>query len=283
MKISFVEIQNFRKLKSTRIDFDKQTTIFVGANNSGKTSAMLALRYFFVSPKKLLLRDITIANWTKIDSIGRDWEAGKTTGDLVELLPSLDVWLDASIKEIHHVVHILPTINWSGGLIGVRLQYQPENLDKLRADYLFERNAAKTMISAQEKAGGKMPSRLWPVSLTDFLEKRLSAHLDWNAYSLDTTLLALPKNGVSQPQILSASATPLEKNPFRSLIKIDEIAAQRDFADAGSGGNDDDKTDTGTRRFKRRLSDQLRSYYDRHLDPTKTPSAEDMQALEAIQ
>ncbi len=48
LKISFVEVQNFRKLKSIRIDFDGQTTIFVGANNSGKTSAMLALRYFLL-------------------------------------------------------------------------------------------------------------------------------------------------------------------------------------------------------------------------------------------
>lgn len=40
MHIKFVEIQNFRKLKSCRVDFEEETTVFVGANNSGKTSAM---------------------------------------------------------------------------------------------------------------------------------------------------------------------------------------------------------------------------------------------------
>ncbi|MCP4409313.1 MAG: ATP-binding protein [Gammaproteobacteria bacterium] len=39
MKIRFVEIQNFRRFRLTHIDFDNETTIFVGANNSGKTSA----------------------------------------------------------------------------------------------------------------------------------------------------------------------------------------------------------------------------------------------------
>ena len=73
MRIKFVEISNFRKLKSTHIDFDKETTIFVGANNSGKTSAMVALRYFLLVPNKISLRDITIANWTKIDELGTDW------------------------------------------------------------------------------------------------------------------------------------------------------------------------------------------------------------------
>lgn len=73
MRIKFVEISNFRKLKSTHIDFDKKTTIFVGANNSGKTSAMVALRYFLLSPNRLALRDITIGNWTKIDALGDAW------------------------------------------------------------------------------------------------------------------------------------------------------------------------------------------------------------------
>jgi predicted ATP-dependent endonuclease of OLD family len=44
MRISFVEIANFRKLLSVRIDFAPETTLLVGANNSGKTSAMIALR-----------------------------------------------------------------------------------------------------------------------------------------------------------------------------------------------------------------------------------------------
>lgn len=36
MRISHVEIQNFQKLKSVRIDLSKETTLLVGANNSGK-------------------------------------------------------------------------------------------------------------------------------------------------------------------------------------------------------------------------------------------------------
>ncbi len=40
VRISCIEIQNFRKLKSTHIDFAHETTLFVGANNSGKTSAI---------------------------------------------------------------------------------------------------------------------------------------------------------------------------------------------------------------------------------------------------
>ena len=42
MRIQFVEIANFRKLWSARIDFDSEKTVFVGAINSGKTPNEMA-------------------------------------------------------------------------------------------------------------------------------------------------------------------------------------------------------------------------------------------------
>ncbi len=47
MQIRHLEVANFRKLLSVRIDLSAETTLLVGANNSGKSSAMLALRKFF--------------------------------------------------------------------------------------------------------------------------------------------------------------------------------------------------------------------------------------------
>lgn len=46
MKIESVQIRNFRKLKNCHIDFDDKETVFVGANNSGKTSAISAIVWF---------------------------------------------------------------------------------------------------------------------------------------------------------------------------------------------------------------------------------------------
>lgn len=63
MKIKFVEIQNFRKLKSVRIDFADETTLLVGANNSGKTAAMVALSYFLIDQKDFSVNDFTLSCW----------------------------------------------------------------------------------------------------------------------------------------------------------------------------------------------------------------------------
>lgn len=288
MRIKFVEISNFRKLKSTHIDFDKETTIFVGANNSGKTSAMVALRYFLLVPNKISLRDITIANWTKIDELGTDWENANNNNDagLNDLLPSLDVWLDVPLSEIQHIVHVLPTLDWNGGLLGVRLRFQADSIEELRSDYLQQRAAAQQCASHRANPGDANKTKIWPTCLTEFLERRLRAHIGLQAFTLDPAAHVPPVKGLATPQKLPENALPLEKNPFKHLIKINEIAAQRDFADAGDRGvssHEDESQDGGSNRFKRRLSDQLRSYYDRHLDPAKMPSAEDYEALGAIQ
>ncbi|MBW2646931.1 MAG: AAA family ATPase, partial [Deltaproteobacteria bacterium] len=71
MRMSFVEIRNFRKLKSCRVEFSDRETLFVGANNSGKTSAMDALILFLKnSSHKIVTTDFTLSNWIDINRIG---------------------------------------------------------------------------------------------------------------------------------------------------------------------------------------------------------------------
>lgn len=71
MHIEFVEISNFRKLISTRVGFSKETSVFVGANNSGKTSAITALRYFLVQRERtnFTFNDFTLSHWPAINAM----------------------------------------------------------------------------------------------------------------------------------------------------------------------------------------------------------------------
>ena len=52
MKLNALRIQNFRRLKNVVIDLEDTITIFVGANNSGKTSATQALDLFINGPRE---------------------------------------------------------------------------------------------------------------------------------------------------------------------------------------------------------------------------------------
>ena len=122
MKIAFISIKNFRKLKAVRIDLSEDKTLFVGANNSGKTSAMDALRKFLVrtAGNSFVYNDLTATNRKAINAIGDKWlknDAKKPDNvlDWVDIIPSTDIWLQVEDNEYHYVAHIIPTLNWTGG------------------------------------------------------------------------------------------------------------------------------------------------------------------------
>lgn len=58
MKIQSVHIRNYRKLKNCHIDFDEKKTVLVGANNSGKTSAISAIVWFLKNTDRFTLKEL---------------------------------------------------------------------------------------------------------------------------------------------------------------------------------------------------------------------------------
>ncbi len=49
MKIKKINLRNFRRLEDIEIDFGEKETVFVGPNNSGKTSATSAFKIFLAN------------------------------------------------------------------------------------------------------------------------------------------------------------------------------------------------------------------------------------------
>ena len=90
MRIDHIHIRNFRKLKNCRIDFNKDQTIFVGANNSGKTSAMSAIIWFLKDHNRFTTREFTLTNWRDINELANSWlAANDEVENREELLASL--------------------------------------------------------------------------------------------------------------------------------------------------------------------------------------------------
>ena len=284
MKIKFVEIKNFRKLKSCRIAFSDEETVFVGANNSGKTSAMDALILFLKKSrrKEIATTDFTLSNWHVINKIGDAWISCDDPEELdldieqwLPILPTIDIWLNVDNSEVHYVSHLIPTLSWDGGQLGVRLSFEPKNIEELFKEFKKEFDLASA-ISAKNQ-NRTTPLTLWPRSMHNFLERRLHHHFTTNAYLLDPSKLAEPIGGVAQLQPLPNNSIPLGEEPFKGLFKIDIINAQRGFSDATISDG------LGSRNTSGRLTSQLRSYFDKHLNPSDQPTENDLDALIAIE
>lgn len=300
MHIKFFEIANFRKLLSIRVDLAAATTLFVGANNSGKTSAMLALRRF-LSPRRcpFEMHDFTLCHWPTVIGIGKSWVEARDKEEVVDLvidpwvsaLPMLDLWLHVEPGEMHHVRDLIPTLDWEGGSLGVRLRYEPKDLKILYKDFMGALGDAEAMRAAAVAAAAAehpdadpppAPPKLtiWPESLVDFLSKRLSTYFTVQAYSLDPAKLVEPGKSQAQPQVLPPTSLPIGSDVLAGLIRVHDIPAQRGFGEEQPSQEDEDAPAAAAGS---RLSNQLKSYYAKHLDPTKGPDPKDLGALQAIE
>ncbi|NVN18243.1 AAA family ATPase [Muricauda sp. HICW] len=275
MELNFIDIQNFRKLKACRIDIGNEQTIFVGPNNSGKTSAMDSLSFFLTDKNKFSTRDFTLNNWLEINKLAEIWLADDNKNDeywdkqLEELacfLPQIDLWLNVSDKELHYVHHLIPTLDWKSGLLGIRLRYEPINLESLLIEF-------KSDYDAATKLGEKSKLKLWPKDMWDFLDhkSKLPKLFTIKSYILDPAKVGDFKDQNQLAQELMPGSIPIDNDSFKGLIKVSTINAQRGFSDVNNSNH----------KLKP-LSTQFRDYYSKHLSPEDKPTDDDLGALTAI-
>jgi len=274
MRITNIKVRNFRKLKEVCIDLCDDTTVFIGANNSGKTSAITAMRYFLDQNgyKNFNIYDFTLSNHAQIEEIGeklvdeKPEEPEKRDLSLwASILPSLDLWFNVGDDDIHYVSHILPTLDWGGSDLGIRLQYEPKDIETFYIEYKKERIHANELKTKACANGKSCDTDLFPKSMCDFLKRDLQKYFAVKFYLLN------PENKDDAEQ--KVVGNPIEENPLNGIIRINEINAQRGLNDEVGDISANDQ---------RHLSQRLTEYYNQHLDPSKDPTDHDIEALNAV-
>lgn len=255
MKIQSIHIRNFRKLKNCHIDFGDKETVFVGANNSGKTSAISAIVWFLKNNEKFTLKEFTATNWAYIDELGDKWLAKDPIEESLldphqwdDIVPSLDVWIDVADGEQYKVNHLIPSLNtWDGKVVGVRCQYVPKDIKRLYLDYKDAKQKVVVLQSTEEWKKASSPD-LFPKNLCDYLGKgsNLRDYFDVKYYIIDPAI-----EPVDEDKDQATPDNDLKKNPLEELIRVDTILASREFADPE--GQADSDIDT--------LSIQFQKYY----------------------
>ena len=272
MKISFVQIQNFRKLKNCKINFGDQNTLFVGPNNSGKTSAMEALVKMF-NKSGINFNDITVSNHKAINEIGRMIIEKQSNPDEIELkwdhlLPAIDIWIEVLNNEMQYVANLIPNLDWDEGLIGVRLLLQPDRPEKMYSDYIEKYSKARELENKASETGKNI--KIWPINFCDYMKSKMNEIFKIKLYILDALKI---DNEKDIPQEIDYEMETVFDS-LQNIIKVDVIEAQRGFHDP----------DTNLKEIaSRSLSAQLRNYYNNHLDPEKSPTEEDLNILQAME
>lgn len=231
MKLNRIGIRNFRRLKNVEIALEAKETVFVGPNNSGKTSATAAVRSF-LGRRDFKIHDISASEIDKLNKLGQ--------GEGVEDLPSieLDFWFSVDPDNISfgQVILLSTGVSVDFSEIGMRCSLEL----KSQADLLEEYNASFPI-----KADG-MRGR----SLSHFLglDGVLKKHFQKSYFSLE----------IIENEIVATPMDPTDgKRTLRQFLRVDFVDAQR--------GIDDENASRSNK-----LSEAFASYYKDNLDQAET-------------
>lgn len=285
MKLSSATIRNFRRLEDVTIDIEDRETVFVGPNNSGKTSATAVFRAF-LGNREFTIHDFSVGQIGAFEAFGaaldqpsepdtveepteaepasaavappptantappsletvHDAEASANVVTLPEI--SLDLWftIDPDSIAFGRVYTMLQSLS-DDPKVGLRLTFGIENPDKLRADY-----------AAAYPATGDAPRAK---TLFDYLSAagNLSRYGVMRHFSLRET------EGVDrQSTVKAVRLAPDEgKRLVKNLVRAEFVDAQRNISDdEGSRGN---RLSTAFAAYYRKNLEQMNAAADAH-------------------
>ena len=267
MHLHSYRLKNYRRLRDVHIELASDISIFVGSNNSGKTSATQAL-YSFASGAKFSLYDFSSACWKGFDNLGNLPEDGAEQPEFPSIC--LDLWFEVAADDLYLVMPLLPSTAWRGTQVGIRIEFAPRNPAELLGKFRAARSEAQTKAAALVKRPNEkyVP---WPKNLTDYLKNELQNEFEFKYYALDRAQFDDAHNPQEGYEPLQLGKEPSGAAILKSLIKVDNVSAQRHLADPVAG------TVTGAGRSED-LSKRLSRFYKRNLDQRQ----EDHSALRAL-
>lgn len=255
MHLHSYRIKNYRRLRDVHVGLGSDISIFVGANNSGKTSATQAIQMFLSGSKeRFTLFDFSSHWWKALNALGE----ADPANDAEVVIPSisLDLWFEVNARDLYLVIPILPSSDWAGTQVGIRIEFAAANTQGLLQKFREKRQEGLDRVTAQlGGAGSYVP---WPKNLTDYLEKELHREFEFKYFVLDRAQFneKHEQNAGYEPAPLGGEQGGLAV--LKSLIKVDTLSAQRHLADpisqsSGGAGRAEDLSRCLSRFYQRNL------------------------------
>jgi predicted ATP-dependent endonuclease of OLD family len=248
MHIYKLKLQNFRRLKNVLIDFASDISIFVGANNSGKTSTSHALQLFTsASKERFSIHDFSVDTWAQMESFG-DGVDGQSLPKI-----SLDIWFHVDANEVHRVIDLLPNLDWAGSIVGLRVQFAASDETTTLANF---REAYREARAAERQDSEVQEYDPQPRNMLDYLSGNLRKEYDLSYFVLDITRFGEDYAEVDgyEPLPIFPDSKRTGKHILASLMRVDCLHAQRHLSDSAGGVRAED------------LSRCLSRFYDRNLE-----------------
>ncbi|WP_299176724.1 ATP-dependent endonuclease [uncultured Chryseobacterium sp.] len=205
MKITKVKTQNFRLLKDFSIDLEKELSLVIGKNNTGKTSILSVLDKFLNEKTKFSYDDFNIDFKNELEDLIK-------SDDVPEAFASKGIKLKLYIEydeadDLSNVSRVLMDLDPDNNniVLGFEFTLHYEDFLKLRSDY--------RTFDTKENAKNTEKNEYKPKSLKDFLKQNLEDYFKTRKYSFEydtvtkeiteTTPIDLVKENINLKDIIS--------------------------------------------------------------------------------
>lgn len=228
MKIIKIHLRNFRRLENVEVGFEAEETVFVGPNNSGKTSATTAFRLFLIRPD-FKVHDFSVSKIADLDAFGSADDLDEGSLPPIEM----DLWFSVDQNvEFGRVFSLLPNISANFEEVGIRLKYSVKDAGKLKSEYL---SAFPPAVDGDEQK-----------SLSHYLSLpgNLKRHFGLSYFALENT---------EDSPIFHPLEPEEGKRLLQTLVRVDFIDAQRNIDDQEVGRSN-------------RLSTAFAAFYKKNLE-----------------
>jgi predicted ATP-dependent endonuclease of OLD family len=216
MQIRNIEIKNFRLLRHVTLCLDKQTTVIVGRNNSGKTSlAELFRRLLSDTSVNFRLEDFSVASHADFMAALNLSIAKEDSTKVRAALPAIEIAITLSYDE---------NATTFGPLTDFIIDLEP-TCTEARIDIRYELDEGKinTFLEAVEPVA-KIAKEERKAALLLAMKELVPKHYKCNLLATD------PNDPVNQK--------PMEWQKFHALIQGDLVTAQRGLDDTTHKDND---------------------------------------------
>ena len=229
MQLHSYRLRNYRRLKDAHIQLADDIAIFVGSNNSGKTSATQAIRTFIMGGKnRFSLYDFSSSCWSDFNKAGEINLAETAPTEIALPTIDLDLWFEVSADDLYLVIPLLPSIAWEGTKVGIRVSLTARNPVSLLENY--QKAKAKGSEQAEDVAGESQYTP-WPGSLMDYLQRELNNEYELRYFILDRTKFDENCREIGNYVPDELGGEPGGGRILKSLVHISNLGAQRHLTD----------------------------------------------------
>jgi len=214
VKITKVKTQNFRLLKDFSIDLEKELSLVIGKNNTGKTSILSVLDKFLNEKTKFSYDDFNIDFKNELEDLIK-------SDDVLIELPAKGIKLKLYIEydetdDLSNVSRVLMDLDPDNNNIVLGFEYtiNYEDFLKLRSDY--------RTFKAKENAKLVEKNEYKAKSLKDFLKQNLDDYFKIRKYSFEYDSVTKEISETTPIDLIR------ENINLKDIISFKYISAKRD-------------------------------------------------------